>query len=125
MLLAVLAALLVLLTVVAVTLASRSESFKNALQSKNPRKCSAKRKLTAEELKLEEARTDLTLRFRVAYFLLGIFALNTVSALAVVFLVGFGLMVLSNAVIISLIGETVAHAAAMFLTVTKYLFPTK
>jgi hypothetical protein len=98
---------------------------KNTRRPKHSRKSLAKRKLTAEELQLEEARIDLTLRSRVAYFLLGLFALNAVSALVAVFLVGFGLMVLSNAVVISLIGETVAHAAAMFLTVTKYLFPTK
>lgn len=98
---------------------------KNEKRLMEPRKCSAKRKPTAEEFQLEEARTDLALRSRVAYFLLGVFALNAVSALVAVFLVGFGLMVLSNAVIISLIGETIAHAAAMFLTVTKYLFPTK
>jgi len=98
---------------------------KNAQQLKDPQKSSAKRKPTVEDLQLAEARTNLTLRSRVAYFLLGLFALNAISALVVVFLVGFGLMILSNAVIISLIGETVAHAAAMFLTVTKYLFPTK
>lgn len=75
--------------------------------------------------RLEEGRVNLALRRRVAYFLLGLFALNTVGALVVVFFVGFGLMVVSNTVIISLIGETVAHAAAMFFTVTKYLFPAK
>lgn len=80
---------------------------------------------TAEELQLEEVRTNLTLRRRVAYFLLSLFALHAVCALVAVYLVGFGLMVLSNEVMISLIGETVAHGAAMFLTVTKYLFPTK
>jgi hypothetical protein len=99
--------------------------IKNRQGPKHPRKRSATRISTAEELQLEKARTDLTLRSRVAYFLLGLFALNAVSALVAVFLVGFGRMALSNAVIISLIGETVAHAAAMFLTVTKYLFPTK
>lgn len=79
----------------------------------------------AKELLLEEGRTNLTLRRRVAYFLLSIFALNTVSTLAAVYLVGFGLMVLSKTVILTLIGETIAHAAAMFVTVTKFLFPTK
>ena len=77
------------------------------------------------DLLLEEGRTNLTLRRRVAYFLLSIFALNTISTLAAVYLVGFGFMVLSNHVILTLIGETVAHAAAMFFTVTKFLFPTK
>lgn len=79
----------------------------------------------AKKLALEEGRTNLTLRCRVAYFLLSIFALNTVGTLAAVYLVGFGLMVLSNTVILTLIGETVAHGAAMFVTVTKFLFPTK
>jgi hypothetical protein len=85
----------------------------------------ARRGAGAKELLLEEGRTNLTLRRRVAYFLLSIFALNAVGTLTAVYLVGFGLMVLSNTVILTLIGETVAHAAAMFVTVTKFLFPTK
>jgi hypothetical protein len=97
----------------------RSVEIKPALRKR------VKASKTVEELQLEEVRINLTLRRRVAYFLLSLFALNAVSALVAVYLVGFGLMVLSNAVMISLIGETVAHAAAMFLTVTKYLFPTK
>jgi hypothetical protein len=76
------------------------------------------------ELFIEEGKTSLILRRRVAYFLLLLFALNTVSALAVIFLVGLGKMILPNVVIISLIGETVAYAAAMFFTVTKHLFPS-
>jgi hypothetical protein len=68
---------------------------------------------------------ELRLRRQVAYFLLFLFALNTVSALAIIFLVGFGLMTLSSTVIISFIGETIAYTAAMFFTVTKHLFPSK
>lgn len=96
-----------------------------SVETKPALKKRVKASKTMEELQLEEVRTNLTLRRRVAYFLLSLFALNAVSVLVVVYLVGFGLMVLSNTVMISLIGETVAHAAAMFLTVTKYLFPTK
>ena len=76
-----------------------------------------------EELRVEEGRTALTLRRRVAYFSLSIFTLNALGALVVVFLVGFGLMVLSKEVIITLILETVAHAAAVFMTVARNLFP--
>lgn len=78
-----------------------------------------------KELEIEEGRTNLILRRRVAYFLLSIFALNTVSTLTAVYLVGFGFMALSNTIILTLIGETVAHAAAMFITVTKFLFANK
>lgn len=88
-------------------------------------KVTGKAKKEMENLQVEEERTNLTLRRRVAYFLLSIFALNAVGTLAVVFLVGFGQMALSNTIIISLIGETVAHAATMFITVTKYLFPMR
>jgi hypothetical protein len=39
--------------------------------------------------------------------------------------VGFGLMKLSDKILITLIANTVAQVAAMFMTVIKYLFPTK
>jgi hypothetical protein len=80
---------------------------------------------TIEDLRIQEGITDLTLRRRVAYFSLIIFTLNAICAMTVVFLVGFGLMALSNNVIITLILETIAHAAAIFMTVTRNLFPAK
>ena len=75
------------------------------------------------EIRVRGQVTDINLRERVAYCLLFLFALNTLGALLIVFLVGFGKMNLSDKIIITVLGETVAQAAAMFLTVTKYLFP--
>ena len=39
--------------------------------------------------------------------------------------VGFGLLKLSDTILLSLIANTVAQVAAMFMTIIKYLFPTK
>lgn len=86
----------------------------------------SRRALEAEtDLRIEDGRTDITLRRRITYLLYGLLALNTASTLAAVFFVGFGLMVLSNQVIITLILETVAHVGAMFIAVTRYLFPAR
>lgn len=76
-------------------------------------------------LRIEDGKTEIALRRRVTYLLYGLLALNTASTLAAVFLVGFGLMALSNQVIITLILETVAHVGAMFFAVTRHLFPAR
>jgi hypothetical protein len=65
------------------------------------------------------------LRRAAAYGLLSMITLNTTATLTAIFLVGFDLMKLSDTILIALIGETIAHVAAMSLTVVKYLFPTK
>lgn len=66
-----------------------------------------------------------TLRFKVTYCLLALFALNVLCVLTVVFLVGFGKMSLSEKLIMTLLAGTVAQAAAIFLSVTKFLFPRR
>jgi hypothetical protein len=66
----------------------------------------------------------LKLQYVVAYMLFSLLAINTLGTLAAVYLVGFGLMALSNTVLLALIGETLAHVGAMFFTVTRFLFPT-
>jgi hypothetical protein len=76
-------------------------------------------------VRVESGRTDITLRKRMAYWLLVLFSVNTAGALAIVFFVGFGLMNLSEKVIMSVLGATVVEAAAMLFTVTKYLFPAR
>lgn len=76
-------------------------------------------------VRVESGRTDITLRKRMAIWLLVLFSVNTAGALAMVFLVGFGLMILSEKVIMSVLGATVIEAAAMLFTVTKYLFPAR
>lgn len=66
-----------------------------------------------------------SLRRHIVYGLLIQFILNTLGALAVIFLVGFGLMHLSEKVILAVIPETVAQTAAMFFYVTRHFFPAR
>jgi hypothetical protein len=73
-------------------------------------------------LSLIEKESNLVLKIRIVHFLLYLFALNTISVLVVIFLVGFEKMNLPVPIIISLIGETIAYAGAMFFLITKYLF---
>lgn len=74
-------------------------------------------------LQFEELRMILTLRMVVTFSLLALFAVNVLSVVAVVFFVGFGKMLLSEKLILTLIAETVAQAAAIFITITRFLFP--
>ena len=74
-------------------------------------------------LQSQRERTVNILRLNVAYCLLGLFAVNTLSVLTMIFLVGLGRMALSEKLIIILIGETVAQAATNFLSITKFVFP--
>jgi hypothetical protein len=76
-------------------------------------------------LRLESGRNDIALRRRVANAWMWLFTLNVVGVMAAIFLVGLGVMALSTTVQVSLIGETLAHAATMALTMTRYLFPGK
>lgn len=92
---------------------------------KVPRDLSRRAHEAAAALRIEDGKTDILLRRRITYLLYGLLALNTTSVLAAVFFVGFGLMTLSNQVIITLILETVAHVGAMFFAVTRYLFPAR
>jgi hypothetical protein len=85
----------------------------------------AELKVEEGKVRVESGRTDITLRKRMAYWLLVLFSVNTGGALAMIFLVGFGKMSLSEKVIMSVLGATVIEAAAMLVTVTKYLFPAK
>jgi hypothetical protein len=83
--------------------------------------------LAKGQLYLERKRenTITILRLKVTYCLLALFALNVLCVLAIIFLVGFGKMSLSERLIIILLGETMAQAAAIFFSVTKFIFPSK
>lgn len=85
----------------------------------------AQLKVDEGHARVHGAITDITLRRRMANWLLILFSVNTAGALAMVFGVGFGLMSLTDKVIMSVLGATVVEAAAMLVTVTKYLFPAK
>lgn len=77
------------------------------------------------ELRVEDGRTDLVLRRQSAYFTYGIVALNTAGTLVILFLCGFGLMVLADMVLLSLIAETLAAVGTVFVTMNRYLFPPR
>lgn len=70
----------------------------------------------------QELRTIRTLRIAVASTLIAVFAVTVLGVLAIIFFVGFGKMALSDRLIFTLIAETVAHAGALFLIVTRSLF---
>lgn len=76
-------------------------------------------------VRVASGKLDIALRKRVAYWLIALFSVNTASALAMIFFIGFGLMTLSEKVIMSFLGATVIEAAAMLFTITKYLFPSR
>lgn len=78
-----------------------------------------------EKLRVQKEKTEIRLRRHVTYTLLCIFGVNTLSVLAIIFLNGLGVMHTDIRVILSLIGETMAHGAGLFYLVTRYLFPGK
>jgi hypothetical protein len=95
------------------------------MKEQKPRLSALPKRRIDIEIQFQERASIITLRRLVAYTLLMVFILNTLGALAMLFLVGLNLMKLSNNVILAFIGSTVAQAAAMFITVTKFLFPVR
>lgn len=96
-------------------------SQEKGLEPRRPHRKAAQRLGT--RIRHEKEKTDIRLRCHVTYALLSIFGVNTVAVLTFILLVGIGVMALDIKVILSLIAETVAHAAGMFYLVTRYLFP--
>lgn len=96
-------------------------SQENGLERREPGRGTSRRLGT--KIRLEKEKTDIRLRCHVTYALLSIFGVNTLAVLTFILLVGIGSMTLDIKVILSLIAETVAHAAGMFYLVTRYLFP--
>ncbi len=82
------------------------------------------RKLLLEEraVRLEGGRTDIVLRRCIGYVLLSLFVVNTLAALAVIYLVGVGTLALSDKVVIAVLTATVVQAATILHTVVRYLF---
>lgn len=72
----------------------------------------AKRKNTTEQLQ----------RF-VIYTVVPLFAVHSLSTIAMFFLVGTGHLLLSNQLLMSLLASTFGEAAAVFVIISKYLFP--
>ena len=74
----------------------------------------AKRNKTTEQLQ----------RF-VIYTVVPLFAIHSLSTIALFFLVGAGCLCLSNPLLMSLLASTFGEAAAVFVIISKYLFPAK
>jgi hypothetical protein len=77
----------------------------------------------AEELHLESLERDLELRTMFGKVLLAIAMVANVATVALVTLTGLGITKLSDRLLITLIGSTVAELAGLVLVVAKYLFP--
>jgi hypothetical protein len=74
-------------------------------------------------VRMETELSRVRLQRSVAHCLLALFAVNTLCALAMIFLVGAGKMALSESLITTVIAGTSAQAAPIFFIVTKSLFP--
>jgi hypothetical protein len=78
---------------------------------------------TLEQLQRRSFAQDIDLRRRFASYLLGIHAAVNTVVLVLVFLVALGKAELSERVLVTLIGSTVAELAGLVLAVATYLFP--
>lgn len=92
--------------------------------SKPPRNPSRRKNIWYSEDKRDRS-SQRTMRERVAYSLLGTFVFTTLSVMVLIYLNGLGVTAVPNNIICTLIIETVANGAAMFLTVTNWLFSSK
>jgi hypothetical protein len=67
----------------------------------------------------------VVLRRYVAISTIGLFAFNTLCTMCCVYLVGFGLMKLSQTLIHYLMAQTIGNGAAVFLLIARSMFPVK
>lgn len=81
------------------------------------------RKFADEELRGK--RLENTLRCILCYGWLGVTTVSIFSVLAIVFMIGGGLIVLPEKVVIVLIGATVANAWVLLNTIFKGVFSRK
>jgi hypothetical protein len=70
----------------------------------------------------EAEPTRIRLQRYLAHCLLGVFVVNSIAALVIVFFVGFGKMILSESLIKTVLAGTVAQTASVLVIVTKSLF---
>lgn len=59
----------------------------------------------------------------VIYTVVSLFAIHSLSAISILYLVGAGYLNLSNSLLLSLLGSTFGEAAGIFLVIARYLFP--
>ena len=78
-------------------------------------------------IQLETQREQMMLRLRLLMtsFLLFLLVINVLSVLTAIFFVGFGKMVLSETILLTLVGQTIAYSTASFLSITRFLFPIR
>jgi hypothetical protein len=74
-------------------------------------------------MRRQRERSLNTLRPKVAYCLLSLFMVNTVSVLLMIFLVGLGTLRLSDTLVLTLVAETVTQTAAVFIYLAGVIFP--
>lgn len=96
-------------------------SQNQGLEPRKPNRVASRR--LGRKIRHEKEKTDIRLRCHVTYALLSIFGVNTLAVLTFILLVGLKVMTLDISIVLTLIGETVAHGAGMFYLVTRYLFP--
>ena len=92
-------------------------------QKKSPR-TSRRRGIWYSEDK-RDRQSQRTMREKVGYSLLTTFIFTSVCVMALIFLNGFGITLVPDKIIYTLIAQTVANGAAAFLTVTNWLFSNK
>lgn len=80
------------------------------------------KKQLALQLERQRELTMLNMRLVMTYSLLFLLVVNVLCVLTAIFFVGFGKMCLSDKLMFTLIGETIAHSAASFIIITRFLF---
>jgi hypothetical protein len=73
------------------------------------------------EVDIESRRVDVVLRHFIGYTLQASCVITTLASLSVIFFVGFGLMDLSEKLVMAMLGVTVVHDTTMVYLV-RYLF---
>ena len=77
----------------------------------------------AIQLEAQREQTMLRLRLLITCFLLFLLVVNVLCVLTAIFFVGFGKMALSETMLFTLVGQTIAYSTASFVSITRFLFP--
>jgi hypothetical protein len=77
-----------------------------------------------ERLKAESFAQDISERKKFAHRIFWMVVGWLVSIITIVVLVGCKIIILSDSILMSLIGSTTVNVTTFFLVVTKYLFPS-
>lgn len=80
--------------------------------------------VSPDSVQITAAKREIFLRTAFVFLLLVIFAFAVIYSIWIVRCVGYGVMELSDKVLLSLIGATVAEIAGLLYLAGKYLFPS-